>query len=75
MIRGARQVGKSYLVSMFAEKNFKEFVEINFEKDPEIKSLFKGSPENIISLLELKFNKKIDRENCLLQIPPGDSPG
>ncbi len=66
VLRGARQVGKSYLVSMFAEKNLTEFLEINFEKDPEIKSIFKGSPENIISLLELKFNKKIDLKNCLL---------
>jgi predicted AAA+ superfamily ATPase len=66
VVRGARQVGKSYLVSMFAEKNFTEFFEINFERDPEIKSLFKGPPENIISLLELKFNKKIDPKNCLL---------
>jgi len=66
VIRGARQVGKSYLVSMFAEKNFSNFIEINFEKKQEIISLFSGTPENIIKLLELKYNKTIDIKNTLL---------
>ncbi|MBT3177890.1 MAG: ATP-binding protein [Desulfobacula sp.] len=66
VIRGARQVGKSYLVSMFAEQNFSDYIEINFESDHEIKSLFSGSPEQIIKLLELRFNKIIDIENTLL---------
>jgi len=66
VIRGARQVGKSYLVSAFAEKNFSDYIEINFEKDHEIISLFSGTPEQIIKLLELRFNKTIDIENTLL---------
>ncbi len=66
VIRGARQVGKSYLVSMFAEQNFSDFIEINFEKDQEVISLFSGTPEKIIKLLELRYNKIIDIENTLL---------
>lgn len=66
VIRGARQVGKSYLVSMFAEQNFSNFIEINFEKDPGIISLFSGTPEKIIKLLELKYNKIIVIKNTLL---------
>ncbi|MEA3386464.1 MAG: AAA family ATPase [Thermodesulfobacteriota bacterium] len=66
VIRGARQVGKSYLVSMFAEQNFSDFIEVNFERNPEMKSLFTGTSEKIIQLLELKFNKKIDTKNTLL---------
>jgi predicted AAA+ superfamily ATPase len=66
VIRGARQVGKSYLVSMFAEQNFSDFIEINFEKNQEVISLFSGTPEKIIKLLELKYNKIIDIENTLL---------
>ena len=66
VIRGARQVGKSYLVSMFAQQNFSDFIEVNFERNPEMKSLFTGTPEKIIKLLELKYNKKIDIENTLL---------
>ncbi|MCD4674627.1 MAG: AAA family ATPase [Desulfobacula sp.] len=66
VIRGARQVGKSYLVSMFAEQNFSEYIEINFEKDHEIISLFSETPEKIIKLLELKYNKTINIETTLL---------
>jgi predicted AAA+ superfamily ATPase len=66
VIRGARQVGKSYLVSMFAEQNFSNFVEINFEKDPGAVTLFNGTPEKAIKLLELKYNKPIDIKNTLL---------
>jgi len=58
VIRGARQVGKSYLVSMFAEQNFSDFIEVNFERNPEMKSLFTGTPEKIIRLLELKLKTK-----------------
>ena len=66
IIRGARQVGKSYLVTMFAEHHFSDFIEINFEKDQGIISLFSGTPEKTIKLLELKYNKTIDIENTLL---------
>ena len=66
VIRGARQVGKSYLVAMFAERNFSDFIEINFEKDQGVISLFSGTPKNIIKLLELKYGKTIDIENTLL---------
>ena len=66
VIRGARQVGKSYLVSLFARQNFLNFIEINFEKNRETIALFSGSPEKTIKLLELKYNKTIDIENTLL---------
>ena len=66
VIRGARQVGKSYLVAMFAEHNYSDFININFEKDQGIISLFSGTPEKTIKLLELKYNKTIDIENTLL---------
>jgi hypothetical protein len=51
---------------MFAEQNFSSFVEINFEKDPGAVSLFSGTPEKAIKLLEIKYNKPIDIENTLL---------
>lgn len=66
VIRGARQVGKSYLVSMFAKLNFSNFIEINFEKDSGALSLFAGTPEKAIKLLELKHNKSIDIKNTLI---------
>ena len=66
VIRGARQVGKSYLVAMFAAQNYPDFIEINFEKNPAMASLFQGDVEKSIRLLELKFNRKIDFENTLI---------
>jgi len=66
VIRGARQVGKSYLVSMFARQQFSDFIELNFEKDPDAASLFSGTPQKAIQLLELKYNKPIDIENTLV---------
>lgn len=43
MIRGARQVGKSWLVTQFG-KDFDHFISINFEKDKRVHALF---PEHI----------------------------
>jgi predicted AAA+ superfamily ATPase len=41
VIRGARQVGKSFLVRAFGKSEFTHFLEINFEQQPELKSLFR----------------------------------
>lgn len=43
LIRGARQVGKSTAVRELGKK-FRYFVEINLEKQPDLRQLF---PENI----------------------------
>jgi len=42
LLRGARQVGKSTAVRHLGEI-FNNFVEINFEKQPEYKMVFKGN--------------------------------
>ncbi len=53
LIKGARQVGKTTIVREFASKNYKYFVEINFEQDPIAKDAFVGSRDarTIISRL------------------------
>ena len=52
IIRGARQVGKSWLVREFG-KEFRNFVEINFDETPESESLFQTNNVNeIIQLIE-----------------------
>ncbi len=43
MIRGARQVGKSWLVSTFGQE-FEHFINLNFEKDKRVHALF---PEHV----------------------------
>lgn len=59
LIKGARQVGKSYLVEKFGKKEYKSFIEINFIKQPELKNAFRGnkSPEAIYQRLSIYFPK------------------
>ncbi len=46
ILRGARQVGKSWLVRELG-KEFENFVEINFEKSPELASFFAGNIDTV----------------------------
>lgn len=65
LIRGARQVGKSTAVREFA-KQFRYFVEINLEKQPDLLQMF---PENI------DVRKTCEKLSGTLGIPivPGDT--
>lgn len=53
IIKGARQVGKSYLVREFGRNEYESYIEINFLKNPLYKSIFKGdlSAEEIFKRL------------------------
>lgn len=42
MIKGARQVGKSYIVKAFGESEYKKFIYIDFYKQPIMKEIFAG---------------------------------
>lgn len=67
IIRGARQVGKSSVVKYFA-KNFENFLEINFEKQPEFKRIFESSlvAEDLKTKLEVLTNSRIIAKKTLL---------
>ncbi|MBN2496857.1 MAG: AAA family ATPase [Deltaproteobacteria bacterium] len=67
MVRGARQVGKSYLVKLFAGECFEHLIEIDFERDPDLASLFASRrPSDIVPLLETQFDARIEPGSCLL---------
>jgi len=67
VIRGARQVGKSYLVRMLAEKEFTNLLEVNFERDPADAAFFMGrSPSETIALLEAKYQVSVQPGKTLL---------
>ena len=67
IIRGARQVGKSHLVRLFAEAAFDHLVELNFERDPELASLFAGNrPRETARLLELQFGMPLEAGRTLI---------
>lgn len=57
LMRGARQVGKTYSIREFG-KTFASFIEINFEKEPEVKAFFKGSLEPAGICQNLSIYKK-----------------
>ncbi|NOQ21772.1 MAG: AAA family ATPase [Candidatus Aegiribacteria sp.] len=67
VIRGARQVGKTWLARELADTYFDNLVEINFEYEIEASSLFESrNPEEIVSLLETRYGKKIVPGKTLL---------
>ena len=67
VVRGARQVGKTWLVGELARKADKQLIELNFERDPQIRTLFeKNNPKIILQNLEIYLNKKIDPATSLL---------
>ncbi len=67
IIQGARQVGKSTLVSLFAEEQGFSLLTLNFERNPEYADFFeKNDPKAIVSLLEVNFNIDIVTGKTLL---------
>lgn len=67
VIRGARQVGKTWLVRTAAQLKQKHLIEINLEKRPELLSLFQSNdPHQILLQLSAFFNHSIDPKNSLL---------
>lgn len=68
IIRGARQVGKTWLMQEFGKQAFPETVYINFDNNQQMRSLF--SPdldiERIITGLELYSGRKINPSTTLL---------
>jgi hypothetical protein len=69
IIRGARQVGKSYTVSDFGKTHFNEKIHtVDFEKHPEWTGVFEKNlnPVRIISELELLLNTSINPTTDLL---------
>ena len=61
VLYGARQVGKTYIVTEFGRENYNNMVYVNFEQDEKIIPYFEDSvsPEEIIKVLERFYNEKI----------------
>lgn len=67
IIKGARQVGKTYIIREFAQEAYEDLVEINFERDLEFIDLFKKThnPKDILQYLEVAFMDKNFNQNTL----------
>ena len=42
LVKGARQVGKTYAISDFGQTEYQKFITINFIESPELKAIFEG---------------------------------
>ena len=43
LIKGARQVGKTFIVREFGKREYESFIELNFLMNPELKNIFEGN--------------------------------
>ncbi len=67
IIRGARQVGKTWLVENYLADQFDHFVKIDLEKRRDIHTYFEGNldPKTILSYLELEVGRIIPGKTLL----------
>ena len=68
ILKGARQVGKTWLMKEFGDSYENGYVYFNFDEEDELKSIFEvnKNPNRIIELLSLIAEKKIEPENTLI---------
>jgi predicted AAA+ superfamily ATPase len=68
LLKGARQVGKTYLLEEFGRNEFQNTIYLNFEKNKSLAKIFSFDldPKRILSEIALHFKKKINIEHDLL---------
>lgn len=57
LIRGARQVGKTFIIEEFCKRNYESYIYINFDLSPSLKDIFNGDLDasSLIMKLEVTF--------------------
>ena len=67
VLRGVRQVGKTWLVRDLASRAGRELAEVNFERDPGLKRHFVlNDPRHIVGELSLALGREIRPETSIL---------
>jgi predicted AAA+ superfamily ATPase len=67
VLRGARQVGKTWLARHLAHLENKQLIELNFEREPRLLSLFEiNEPKQILNRLAQHFGLRIIPNEALL---------
>lgn len=68
ILKGARQVGKTWILKEFGKQYFDDFLYINFENENGLQSIFEGTinPTRIIEYLSALNHKKIEPEKTLI---------
>ncbi len=67
VLRGARQVGKTWTIRELARRLGLTLVEVNFERQVSARQAFDGDldPEVVLKNLEINLNTAISRQNTL----------
>lgn len=67
LVNGARQVGKTYIIDQFGRNEYASYVNLNFLKNPEHRSIFDGSldPDEIYRQMSLTISN--------LRLTPGNT--
>ena len=68
ILKGARQVGKTYILQDFGKGQYNDVAYFNFEEDPDLNGLFTGRlvPDKIIQMLSISREKQILPEKTLI---------
>lgn len=68
VLRGVRQVGKTWLMKEFGQNYYDNYVYFNFDEEDELKSIFETNknPNRIIELLSMISDEKIEPEKTLI---------
>ena len=68
VLKGARQVGKTWLMKEFGQNYYDSYVYFNFDEEDELKSIFEANknPQRIIELLSLIAGEKILQGKTLI---------
>ena len=68
IIRGARQVGKTWLMKEFGKNQYEQTVYINFESSKRLNTLFQENydVQRIITALQIESGIQINPENTLI---------
>ena len=68
ILKGARQVGKTWLMQEFGRRYYKNFVYFNFDESEDLKSIFETNknPYRIVELLSLIAGIKIEPAETLI---------
>lgn len=68
ILKGARQVGKTWLMKAFGKTHFSQYAYINFDRNQRMKKLFAGdfSVDRIIKGLSIESEVQIEPENTLI---------
>jgi predicted AAA+ superfamily ATPase len=66
VVRGARQVGKSWILQELGRREFDSIAVCNFERDPDLGDLFAGEPRASLAWLEARLRIRISPGKTLL---------